>query len=251
MQKVTKLGMVLATYNEAGNLPRLIESLCGLGLGVEHHIFVVDDNSPDGTSVVAQQLASRYGDMSVITRAGKLGLGSAIRDGMRAALAENCSHILTMDADLSHSPEDVPRLLAAAETGNADLVQGSRYTKGGRISNWGWRRRLQSYVANLLYRWLLGAPHESTTNFRIFNERIARVVVTEGRRRDFEFQPECTLIAMKHGLRIVEVPITFTDRQEGKSKLGMTQNIRWILFFVGALISYRLGIGRFSRRFRA
>ena len=244
---MTNLGLVLATYNEAGNLPPLIECLNGLPLPVELRIFVVDDNSPDGTSSVAESLSTRYGNISLITRPGKLGLGSALRDGMRAALAQGCEYILTMDADMSHDPEDVPKLLVAAQSGDADLVQASRYVEGGSTKSLEWRRRLQGRVANLLCRWFLGTPHESTTNFRIYNRRCAQLVVGESKGRDFEFQPECTLIAMRHGLHIVEVPIVFTARSEGKSKLGMAQNIRWFLFFTGALLTFRLRLGRFSR----
>ena len=243
---MAKLGIVLATYNEANSLPRLIERLEGLSLSLELRILVVDDNSPDGTSGIAEQLASRYGNISVITRPGKLGLGSALRDGMRAALADGCSLILNMDADLSHSPEDVPRLLAAAETAGVDLVQASRYAKGGRTEGLGWRR-LQGRLANLLCRWLLGSPREATTNFRIFSRKSAELVVAESRGRDFEFQPECILIAMRHGLRIEEVPITFTGRGEGKSKLRITHYTKWAAFFIGAFVSVRLGIGRFAR----
>ena len=129
---MTDLGIVLATYNEAENLPQVIESLEGLRLPPELRIFVIDDNSPDGTSSIASRLASKYGNISVITRPAKLGLGSALREGMKAAMAERCTHILTMDADLSHNPDDVPRLLAAAQMGDVDLVQASRYMKGWR-----------------------------------------------------------------------------------------------------------------------
>ena len=244
---MAKLGIVLATYNEAGNLPPLIESLEGLVLPLETRIFVVDDDSPDGTSSVARGLASRYGNISLITRPGKLGLGSALRDGMSAALAEECTYVLTMDADLSHNPQDVPRLLEAAETDGADLVQGSRFVRGGGTANLEWRRRLQARVANSLCHWLLGSPREATTSFRIYNVRTANFVVQESRGRDFEFQPECILVAMKHHLRIVEVPIIFCGRAEGKSKLGLAHNTRWLMFFIWALISSRMRIGRFSR----
>ncbi|MCE2463507.1 MAG: glycosyltransferase [Dehalococcoidia bacterium] len=108
---MAKLGIVLATYNEAGNLPVLVETLEELLASADFRVFVVDDNSPDGTSEVAKGLASRYGNISLITRPGKLGLGSALRDGMSAALADGCAYVLTMDADLSHAPQDVPRLL--------------------------------------------------------------------------------------------------------------------------------------------
>ena len=242
-----KLGIVLATYNEADNLPALVETLEGLPLTQEFRIFVVDDNSPDGTSAIAEGLASRYPNITLITRPRKLGLGSALRDGMKASLESGCTHILTMDADLSHNPQDIPRLLAAAETGAVDLVQGSRYVVGGGTSKLGRWRSFQGYLANLLYRRLLGSPREATTNFRVYNRQIARLVVSESRGRDLEFQPECILIAMRHGLRIVEVPIIFTGRAAGKSKVGVVQHIRWLLFFIGALIGFRLRMGRFSR----
>ena len=236
---VAVLGIVLATYNEAGNLPRLIEELEGLALPVDVDVLVVDDNSPDGTSDVARGLAERYGNISVMTRPGKLGLGSALRQGMEAALSRGSTWVLTMDADLSHDPNDVPRLLDAAREG-ADFVQGSRYMPGGGTRSWSWWRRLKSTVANRSLRWLLGAPMDSTSNFRVYAEHTARLVVAEARTRDYEFQPEAALIVLRDGLRIIEVPIIFTGRVEGKSKLGMAQNIRWIVFLVRSLLVFRL-----------
>ena len=244
---MAKLAIVLATYNEAGNLPRLIEILEELSLPLDVGIYVVDDNSPDGTGDAARRLNSRYGNISVLTRPRRLGLGSALRDGMKRALVEDFSYILTMDADLSHSPRDVPSLVATAFTEDADLVQASRYVQGGGTTHLGWRRRLQSRIANFLFRWLLGGPHEATTNFRVYSRRCAGLVVSESRGRDFEFQPECILIAMSHGLRIVEVPITFTGRTEGKSKLGPVQILKWLLFVSTILIPFKLRMGRFSR----
>ena len=241
------IGVVLPTYNEADNLPRLVERLEGLYPPQDIHIFVVDDSSPDGTSGVAQELASQYGNMTLISRPRKLGLGSALREGMAAALAAACTYILTMDADLSHRPEDAPRLLEVAQNGSADLVQGSRYAPGGEVAQWSWWRRLQSHGANLLCRGLLGCPREATTNFRIFNRRSAQMVVEKSKGRDFEFQPESILIAMRHGLRIVEVPILFSGRAHGRSKLGAAQYVRWVRFFIVAFFAYRLRIGRSSR----
>ena len=242
-----RLGIVIATYNEVGSLPRLVEALETLPLPDGAHLYVVDDSSPDGTSRIAGELASRYGNISVITRPGKQGLGSALRDGMTAALGDGSSHVLTMDADLSHDPRDVPRLIAASEASGADLVQASRYVKGGRTVNLG-LRGVPSRLANLTFRMFLGAPHEATTNFRVLSRRLAEYVVRESRGRDFEFQPECVLIAMAHRLPIVEVPITFTARTEGRSKLGLAQELRLLAFFLWALIAFRAGLGRFSRR---
>ena len=243
----TKLGIVLATYNEVQNLPRLVDSLEALVPPGGTHIFVVDDTSPDGTSDVARALASRYGNISLITRPGKLGLGTALRDGIRAALELGCHYVLTMDADLSHRPGDVPALVAEAEGGIADLVQGSRYAPGGHNVGMGPRRRLQSYLANRLFRTLLGCPREVTTNFRVHTRRSAQLVVEKGRGRDYEFQPECVLIAMAHGLRISEVPITFNARAGGRSKLGMAQTLRWGWFLGLAAVAFKLRLGRFSR----
>ena len=244
---MTVLGIVLATYNEAENLPHLITSLETLLSPQDIRIYVVDDNSPDGTSRVAEGLGRRYGNIYVINRPAKLGLGSALRDGMRAALAGDCSYVLTIDADLSHNPKDVPKLLVVAESGDADLVQASRYVEGGGSARLAWHRRLQGYTANLLCRWLLGTPREATTNFRVHTKRSADLAVNESRGRDLEFQPECILIAMRHGLRIVEVPIIFSARAEGRSKVGIQQHVRWLLFFLKAVITFRLRIGRYSR----
>ncbi len=234
-----KLGIVLATYNEALNLPPLIEALERLPLSQDLHIFVVDDNSPDGTSEIATTLASNYGNISLITRPGKRGLGSALRDGMRAALEQDCSHIATMDADLSHDPLALPSLLEAARRDGVDLVQGSRYVKGGSFLGLGPVRRFQSRLANLLCHWLLGLQLDSTSNFRVYSAPTAEVVISISKSNDYEFQPEAALIVMSNGLRILEVPIVFTSRAAGASKLGLSQNLKWALFFLRAILTAR------------
>ncbi len=256
------LGIIIATYNEAENLPNLIQGLESLAnipeqpscrssnewlTRHEMRIFVVDDSSPDGTTQVAQKLAEQYGNITVITRPRRLGLGSALRTGIQQALSAECNYIMTMDADLSHDPHDVPRLLDMAHKSRAALVQASRYAKGGGIIGWGLKRRLQSRGANLLYRWLLGTPHEVTTNFRVFDRRCGELVVKEARGKGFEFQPECILIAMRHHLPIAEVPIVFTERTQGKSKLGFAQTVSYILFSLGSMLTFRFRLGRFSR----
>ena len=124
--------MILATYNEAENLTQLIEALEGIGEDLQ--LVVVDDNSPDGTGLIAQQLSSKFGNITIVNRPFKLGLGSALRIGMSVALDVGVRYVMTMDADLSHDPADVPRLLSDIKTGSADMVQGSRYAPGGRRS---------------------------------------------------------------------------------------------------------------------
>ena len=242
---MAKVGIVLATYNEVENLPPLVERLEALEQDVR--IYVVDDNSPDGTAATAQELAQRYGNISVLVRPGRLGLGSALRSGVVAVLEDGCDYVVTMDADLSHDPDDVPRLLEVVASGDADMAQGSRYVAGGGTIGWHWTRRLLSRVANLAYRHLLGTPPEVTTNFRAFNRRCAQVVATRCTSRGFEFQPEVTLMAMSQGLRIRQVPIFFTERVAGKSKLGLAQAIKGATFFAMAFILFRLRLGRFSR----
>ena len=245
-----KLGIVLATYNEADNLPKLVVDLEELPLPAGTTIYVVDDNSPDGTSDVVQGLMTTHSNIFLNTRPGKLGLGSALREGITPALDGGCTHVLTMDADLSHRAQDVPGLLAMANSGDPDLVVGSRYVKGGQVAGWEWHRRLQSRTANLLCRWLLGTPHEASTNFKVYNQRAAQLVVEHSRRRDYEFQLESVLLAMKHGLRIAEVPITFANRRQGKSKLGVAQTIKGATYFAKALVTFRLGIGQFANKVR-
>ena len=259
---MTVLGVVLATYNEVENLPTLVHALEHLSknkgtskptleqIWVEiegFRIIVVDDNSPDGTSQVGQALADRYGNITIITRPRLLGLGSALRAGMEEALRIGCQYIVTMDADLSHDAGDVPRLFELVRNSGADMVQASRYIEGGSIVGWNMIRKLQSRLANLLYHLLLGTPKEVTTNFRAFNRTLGELVVRKNRSEGFEFQPECTLIAMHHGLSIVETPIIFNDRTLGKSKLTLLQTLNYISFFLVTLVVFRLRIGRFSR----
>jgi glycosyltransferase involved in cell wall biosynthesis len=242
---VAEVAIVLATYNEAANLAPLVEAL--EQLGEDLHLLVVDDNSPDGTQRVARELAAAFGNITVIGRPGKLGLGSALREGLKAALATGAQYVMTMDADHSHDPGDVPRLLEAMRDGEADMVQGSRYVPGGDIRGWGWQRRVLSRVANLLYHWVAGAPHESTTNFRVFSRRAAEAVLARARGRDFEFQPEAALLVLAAGFKVREVPIVFSNRVRGSSKLGKKQAIKALVFFVTATLQYRLRVGRFAR----
>ena len=170
-----ELAVVLATYNEADNLGRLVEALESLEIDLQ--LVVVDDNSPDGTGLIAQQLSMRFGNITVVNRPAKLGLGSALQSGIAAALNAGAQYVITMDADHSHDPADVPRLLAAIKTGSADMVQGSRYAPGGGVEGWNGKRRLLSRTANLVYHWGAGTPHECTTNFRVFSRWAASAVL--------------------------------------------------------------------------
>ena len=243
---MSELAVVLPTYNEADNLGLLVREL--QGLGVDLHLLVVDGNSQDGTQQVARELSDTFGNVTVIGQPGKMGLGSALLVGLKEALATGAQYVITMDADCSHDPRDVPRLLEVMRGGTADLVQGSRYIDGGGVRGFALSRRFSSRVANLLYHWCAGAPHESTTNFRAFTRRAASLVVARARGRDFEFMPEAVLLVLAAGLRVEEVPILFTGRVRGNSKLGTKQAVRGIASIFSASLQYRLHLGRFARR---
>ena len=241
-----ELALIIATYNEADNLGHLVEALEGLEEDLQ--LVVVDDDSPDGTGLVAQQLSKRFGNIILVNRPSKLGLGSAIQTGLAVALDTGARYVMTMDADLSHDPADVPRLLSAIKTSCADMVQGSRYAPGGGVQGWNSKRWMLSRAANLLYHWGAGTPHECTTNFRVYSRRAASVVLSRAKGNGYEFMPESTLLVLASSLMVQEIPITFTNRRLGKSKLDKKQVIKSIIFCVSSVFMYRLRVGRFSRR---
>ena len=215
MQKVYA---IIPTYNEAESITLLIEQIRSLGLDI--HMVVVDDNSPDGTADIVEGLIDRDGLIQILRRPGKLGLGSAILDGMRKCLEDqDCNRIVTMDADLSHNPRDIPRMLEAGRDLDG-MVQASRYVRGGKIVGWGFKRKLISRTATFLYRHLLGLKQrEITTYFRVYSRRCAEVLVENVKGSNYEYAPESALVIKDHGFPVREVPITFTDRVRGESKL--------------------------------
>jgi len=245
-----QLAIVLPTYNEAENLGPLVQELESLEL--DFQLLIVDDNSQDGTRELAEALSEVYNNITVIERPGKLGLGSALRAGLAEALATDARYVVTMDADRSHDPQDVPRLLAGLIEGMAnggpDLVQASRYISGGGISGMRAFRRLSSRVANLIYHWCAGGPNEYTNNFRIFSRSAAGLVVERSKGDHYEFVPEAMLLILAAGMRVAEVPTYFNGRVRGSSKLRATQAIRGIASLFSASIQYKLAMGRFSRQ---
>jgi dolichol-phosphate mannosyltransferase len=224
--------VIIPTYNERENLPLVVAGL----LRHDHlQILVVDDGSPDGTGGVADALAAGSGGrVHVLHRTGRRGLGRSYIDGMQQALAMDATHVCQMDADLSHNPDDVPRLIAAAET--ADLVIGSRYVAAGRIENWPKRRRLLSAFANAYIRGITRvATHDNTSGFRCWRRAaLARMplgrIVSDG----YAFLVELTWEAHREGFRVAEIPITFVERRTGASKLSSG------VIFESALLPWRL-----------
>ncbi|MCH8206364.1 MAG: glycosyltransferase [Chloroflexi bacterium] len=214
--------VVVPTYNEAENLPELAERLFALDLA-DARLIVVDDSSPDGTAQVARGLADRFaGRVELIERKGKQGLGTAYMDGFARALEDGADYVIQMDADLSHAPEQVPALLKALQ--EADVVVGSRYVPGGAVdTSWDLSRRLLSYLANFGIRAVVGLKvKDVTSGFKAFRAgALTRLDPTEFRCRGFGFQAEVAHACQRLGLNVVEHPIVFIDRAEGKSKMSL------------------------------
>lgn len=206
-----EVSVVVPTYNERETLPELVGRLHRV-LGSGYEVVVVDDGSPDGTAELAQELARRY-PVRVVRRPGKLGLASAVLAGARVASGR---WVVVMDADLSHPPEDVPRLVAALRAG-AEVAVGSRYAPGGGVTDWPVHRRLMSRVAVLLARvWLRERVRDPVSGF--FAAR--RDVLLDPSLEGLGYKILLEVLARGRGRRVVEVPYVFTDRRGGRSKLG-------------------------------
>lgn len=214
----SKAVVVVPTYNERENLPRLVERLARTDPPVD--LLVVDDNSPDGTGRLADELAGQRPWMHVLHREGKDGLGRAYCAGFAWALERHYSYVVQMDGDLSHDPDDIPRFLEAAKT--ADLVLGSRYLNGIRVINWPLSRLMLSLCAAKYVRWITGMPFtDPTGGFKCFRrETLARIELDRVRSNGYSFQIEMTHRVWRSGGRIVEIPIVFTDRFQGSSKMS-------------------------------
>ena len=208
----------LPTYNEAENLERMIRALEPAGA----QVLVIDDNSPDGTGAIADRLAAELDWVNVLHRERKEGLGAAYLAGFERALADGAELVVEMDCDFSHDPGDVPRLLAAAEDG-ADLVLGSRYVKGGSVSDdWGFIRRAVSSGGSVYARLILGVPvRDLTGGFKCFRRAVLEAIDLETvQAKGYAFQIELSYRARRRGFRVVEVPIRFVDRTRGGSKMS-------------------------------
>jgi dolichol-phosphate mannosyltransferase len=210
--------VVVPTYNERENLPLLVD---GLMRHANVRLLVVDDQSPDGTGDVADDLARRHhGRISVLHRTKNRGLGRSYIDGLKLAIREPVDVVCQMDADLSHDPAQLPSLIEAAAAG--DVVIGSRYVPGGRIVNWPKRRLLLSRFANIYVRTVTRlAAHDCTSGYRCWRrEALAGLPLDQFISDGYSYLVEMLFVASQHGLRVVEVPITFVERRLGESKLS-------------------------------
>jgi len=210
---------VLPTYNEAGNLERLVTAVREQ-LPDSRRVLIVDDDSPDGTGRIADRLAEEHEDVSVLHRELKEGLGPAYLAGFREALAGGAELIVGMDSDFSHDPAHLPALLSAS-TG-ADVVLGSRYVEGGGVEDWGGLRRFISRGGSAYARIMLGVGvRDLTGGFKVFRRRVLEEIDLDSiTARGYAFQVETTYRALKRGFEVVEVPIVFRDRTEGSSKMS-------------------------------
>jgi len=217
---MSKTLIIMPTYNERENLPRMAERLLKLSVPVD--LLVVDDNSPDGTGKIADELATKNPQIHVLHRAEKNGLGRAYIAGFKWALTRDYEFIFEMDGDFSHDPGDIPDFLDAAEDDAADLVLGSRYSNGIRVVNWPLKRLMLSRGAGMYVKIVTGMPFtDPTGGYKCFRRRaLESVNLDEVQSNGYSFQIEMTHRLWRQGLKVVEVPIIFTDREHGQSKMS-------------------------------
>ena len=213
--------VIIPTYNEKENAEAIIREV--MALEPEFHVLIVDDGSPDGTAEIVKSLQSEFeGRLFLEQRKGKLGLGTAYIHGFRWSLARGYEFIFEMDADFSHNPKDLPRLRDACKTGGADLAIGSRYVVGVNVVNWPMGRVLMSWFASHYVRLVTGMQiNDTTAGFKCYRDVVLKTINLD--KIDFvgyAFQIEMKFLAWKFGFRIIEIPIIFTDRTKGESKMS-------------------------------
>jgi dolichol-phosphate mannosyltransferase len=230
------LWLVVPTYNERENINELMKRL--LGLSADFQILVVDDASPDGTGDAVERWCQSSSRVHLLRRTAKSGLGSAYREGFRYTLDRGATAVGEMDADLSHAPEDVPRLVAALAAG-ADVVVGSRRVAGGAIEGWSMWRRLTSWGATTLSRLVLGlSVHDVTAGFRLYGRSfLERTPWEQVTSNGYAWQEETLCLAERARLTVVEVPVVFNDRTRGRSKLSLMD----VVEFFRTLLRLRFG----------
>lgn len=211
--------VIIPTFNEKENIEKIIRKVFSLDQGFE--ILVIDDGSPDGTADIVKTLQTEFSGLHLEQRQGKLGLGTAYIHGFKWALDREYAYIFEMDADFSHNPEDLIRLRAACING-ADLAIGSRYVKGVNVVNWPMGRVLMSYFASMYVRWITRINiQDATAGFKCYRRVVlATIPMDKIKFVGYAFQIEMKFTAIKYGFNVVEVPIIFTDRTEGTSKMS-------------------------------
>jgi len=214
--------VIIPTFNEIENINSIIEAV--LNQPVENlHLLIIDDNSPDGTASLVKKMQEIYPEkLHLIERSGKMGLGTAYITGFEWALEKDFDYIFEMDADFSHNPDDLQRLYSACIVENADLAIGSRYISGVNVVNWPIGRVLMSYFASVYVRIITGMKiMDTTAGFKCYNRKVLEIIdFNRIKFKGYAFQIEMKFNTWKHGFKIIEVPIVFTDRKHGASKMS-------------------------------
>lgn len=236
--------IIIPTYNEKSNIAKMIPTLMGLA-SLQVDVLVVDDGSPDGTADVVKHMQHEYdGRVHLLQRPGKLGLGTAYVEGFKFALTRHYTYICEMDADFSHDPKDVPRLVKMVRSGEADLAIGSRYNEGISIINWPLSRLILSYTANVYARTITGMKvFDTTAGFKCFHRNVLESLDLDRiKSNGYSFQIEMHFRAFKKGFRIREVSVIFRERIEGVSK--MSKAIVWEAIWMVWALKLRSWLGR-------
>ena len=213
--------IIIPTYNEIENIEKIINKI--FSLDIHFHILIIDDGSPDGTAKKVKSLQLKFSDnLFLEERTGKLGLGTAYIHGFNWALKKDYQFIFEMDADFSHDPNDLPRLYKSCKDNGSDLAIGSRYVNGVNIVNWPMSRLLMSFFASKYVKIITGMPvHDATAGFKCYQRKVLeKINLDKIQFVGYAFQIEMKFNAWKHGFNVVEVPVIFTDRTEGTSKMS-------------------------------
>jgi dolichol-phosphate mannosyltransferase len=238
----SEVGVILPTYCEAANIGKLIDEIENLKLNPS--ILVIDDSSPDRTADIVRRLQEKHSNLLLVLRPVKSGLGTAITDGFRAflSLKNPPRYIVTMDADYSHNPKDVPRVVSAAKKGKG-IVIGSRYCRGGGVANWSIFRWVVSRIANLLSSFLVSAGiRDYTSGLRCYSTGLVREMVGDLHSETYEIQIETIRQARKKGFDVKEVPMTFVNRKKGKSKLTFAEIESFLVYIMKTALGVRKAV---------
>jgi dolichol-phosphate mannosyltransferase len=232
----SQIGVILPTYREEDNISKLIDAIEDLKLDVS--ILVIDDSSPDKTAEIVQEKQTKYKNVLLCVRPKKSGLGTAITDGFKYFLSLNQppKYVITMDADYSHNPKDIPQLLSKMLESECAIVIGSRYVNGGKIEGWPFTRRIISRTANSIARFSLGLKlHDCTSGFRCYSTKFLRAAVTSLHSHTYEIQIETIRQATLRNFCLKETPVLFVNRKIGKSKLSWTEIRSYMAYTLKAI----------------
>ncbi len=238
-----KVFIIIPTYCEAENIKKLIPEIEKVfeKNNIKGAILIVDDNSPDGTKDLVISFSKKYGNIYLLSRPRKMGLGSAYRDGFNYILKNfEVEYVAEMDADGSHPPNILPKMIYKLEKENADVIIASRYIKGGKIYGWNLKRKITSIGANILARIFTRIKiKDFTSGYRIYKANVLKKVNFSKASSSFSFQIEMVFNCMKNGFKIIEIPFTFTNRKIGRSKLKMSEYIHFIFTLFKILFKNR------------